>query len=88
MPKKRAFWSRVERAGEGLEIGWRCLLGGFFAFFFFSLAYALGSQLWVGIGVLSALISLPLGFAVGFFWPEIRFALWLLCKLVFGGFGS
>jgi hypothetical protein len=82
-PKKRgkAFWSKVEEVGEAMEVGMRFFLGFLFASIFASAAWWLGSQLWVGIGVLLSVLVFPVGFAVGFFWLEVKFFLQLVFRM-------
>jgi hypothetical protein len=86
-PTKRpgkSFWSRAEDAGDVMEIGMRVIYGVVIACIFASFAWTLGSSLWVGVGVVAAVAALPIGFLVGFFWPEFKFALWLFLKMVTG----
>lgn len=84
-PKKKgkAFWSKVEEAGEAMEVGMRLFLAFLFAFIFGSAAWVLGSQLWVGIGALLSIFAFPAGFAIGFFWPEVKLFLQLVFRMFF-----
>jgi hypothetical protein len=77
----KSYWSKAEEAGDVMEIGLRLFWGGGFAFLFSSLAWTVGSMVWVGVGVTAAGVVIPIGFLVGFFWPEVKFALWLLLKM-------
>lgn len=70
-----------------MEIGLRCLLGGLFVMLLVPLAYTLGSSLWEWLGLVLGLFALPIAFFTGFFWVEIKLALWLFGKLIFGIFG-
>ncbi len=81
--KGKAFWSKVEDAGEAMEYGMRLFLGGLFAVVFSSFAWGLGGQIWVGVGVLCAIVVFPIGFAVGFFWPEVKMLLRLMAGIFF-----
>jgi len=76
--KGKAFWSRVEDAGEAMELGVRLLLGFLFAFLLSGGAWWIGSQIWVGVAIVIVLPAFPIGFLVGFFWLEVRFMLHLL----------
>ena len=89
MEKKRLgkSWStRVDEAGEFMELSMRLLFGCAFTVLAGILALGLASQLWAGIGLLLCLIFCPLGFLVGFFWLEVKFFLRLLLSLVIGFF--
>ena len=78
----KPFWKKVEKTGEAAEWVIRCFLGLLFAFIFASVGYALGSYVWVGLGLLIVLFTAPIGFLVGFFWLEIK----LLLQFIFGAF--
>jgi len=78
--KGKAFWSRVEQTGETMEIGMRCFLGFVFAFVLASVAWWIGSHVWVGVAVVVAILAFPVGFLIGFFWLEVKF----LLRLFFG----
>jgi hypothetical protein len=79
--KGKTFWSRVEEAGEVMALGIRVLHGIFFACLICGLAWWLGSQVWVGIGALLSILASPLGFLIGFFWPEVKLLLRVILKL-------
>ena len=78
--KGKAFWSRVEDAGETMELGLRLFLGVLFAFLLSGSAWSIGSHVWVGVAIVVALFAFPIGFLVGFFWLEVKFML----RLFFG----
>lgn len=81
-PKGKSFWSRVEAAGDTMETGMRAFLGILFALFFASTAGGLAGQVWVGLGVIFAIGAFPIGFLIGFFWLEVKFALQLLLRCI------
>jgi hypothetical protein len=78
--KAKAFWSRVEDAGETMEFGMRLFLGFLFAFLLSGIAWWIGSHVWVGVAIVITLLAFPIGFLVGFFWLEVKFML----RLFFG----
>ena len=86
MPPKRkgkAFWSRIEQAGEAMELGMRVFLGFVLAFWLSGFAWWIGSQVWVGVAIVIALLAFPVGFLIGFFWLELRFLLRLFLRSFF-----
>ena len=82
--KVKTFWSRAEQVGESMELGARTLLGLLFAFVFAGLAWQVGSHVWVGLGLIIALITWPIGFVIGFFWLEIKLAAQIILRLWVG----
>lgn len=80
--RPKSFWSRVEARGDTMEMGMRIFLGFFFAIVLSSGAGYLGSEVWVGIGVILAILTFPFAFLIGFFWLEVKFALQLLIRFV------
>lgn len=85
-PKRtgRAYWKRVEDAGETMELAIRLCFGIGFAFLFSSLAWWVGSGVWIGVAAIAAAITFPIGFLIGFFWLEVKY----LVRLILGTFGS
>lgn len=81
---KKNFWSKVEQAGEGMEIGMRCLIGFIFCVILCPGAFALGNSLHGSLGIIMAFITIPFAFIFGFFWIEIKFAIRLLAQLFLG----
>lgn len=79
--KGKAFWSRVEQAGEVMEVSMRLFLGFVFAFMLSGFAWWVGSHVWVGVAILVALLAFPVGFLIGFFWLEVKFVVRLLLGL-------
>lgn len=84
MPKKqpKSFSSRVEAAGEFMDFSVRVMLGFVFAFGISSASMWLGSQIWIGLGLLFFISAFPFGFLLGYFWLEVKFFLSLLVRLV------
>ncbi|MES2572455.1 MAG: hypothetical protein V4710_20695 [Verrucomicrobiota bacterium] len=82
--QKKAFWARVEAAGEGLEVGVRFLLGCILTFVLCFGAYEVGCIVAVTVGVMAAIITFPFAFGLGFFWPEVKFLFRLVIHLIFG----
>lgn len=80
--KPKSFWSRVEAAGDTMELGMRTFLGFLFALVLSSGAGYLGSEVWVGLGVILAILTFPFAFLIGFFWLEVKFALQLLLRCI------
>ncbi|WP_050030279.1 hypothetical protein [Verrucomicrobium sp. BvORR034] len=80
--RPKSFWSRVEAAGDTMELGMRAFLGFFFAIVLSSGAGYLGGEVWVGVGVILAILTFPFAFLIGFFWLEVKFALQLLIRFV------
>jgi hypothetical protein len=78
------FWDRVEALGETMEFGLRALRGCIFGFLLSGIAWILGSQVWVGVGVLLAISVAPFAFVIGVFWDEVKLLLWVLRKLFTG----
>ncbi|MES2983054.1 MAG: hypothetical protein V4727_12135 [Verrucomicrobiota bacterium] len=62
-----------DKVAETLELGMRLLLASVFAFVFAGLGYISGAAIWTGVGVILALVCLPIGFIYGFFCREINF---------------
>lgn len=60
---------------EGMEISLRMILAVVFAVFFSIIGYGLASLVWIGFGVIFAIILFPLGAIYGFFCSEINFFL-------------
>jgi hypothetical protein len=82
--KGKSFWSRVEQAGETMEMYIRLFLGFLFAFLFSGIAWGIGNYVWVGLAVICVLVAFPIGFLVGFFWLEVKFILRLIFRLIVG----
>lgn len=82
--KGKAFWSRVEDAGETMELGMRLLLGFLFAFLSSASAWWIGSHIWIGVSIVIALLALPFGFLIGFFWLEVKMLLQFFLRFWMG----
>ncbi|MES2507429.1 MAG: hypothetical protein V4599_12040 [Verrucomicrobiota bacterium] len=80
----RSFWSRVDEAGEFMELSVRIIHGILFAFLLGSLGMWAGNHLWLGLGLLLFIAASPVGFVIGFFWLEVRFFLRLLLSFFLG----
>ncbi|MEZ5300220.1 MAG: hypothetical protein R3F11_06075 [Verrucomicrobiales bacterium] len=83
-PRGKTFWSRVEDAGEAMEIGLRVMLGIFFASLAAGFGWWLGNHIWVGVALVLSMAALLPGFLTGFFWLEVKFALKLCLRFLIG----
>ena len=81
--KGRAFWKRVEQAGEAMEVSLRLFLGLMFACGLSAVAWWVGSHVWVGVAIVVAVLVFPIGFVLGFFWLEVKFLLRLFLGSLF-----
>ncbi len=66
-----------------MEVALRAFLGLMFAIGFASFGFWLGSQVHAGIGLIIALILIPIGFLIGFFWVEVKFVMKLILGSMF-----
>ena len=82
--KGKAFWSRVEQAGETMAFGLRFFYGLIFSLLFADVGWWIGSHVWVGIALVIGVVAFPLGFLIGFFWLEVKF----MIRLLLGSFGG
>ena len=78
MSKKERALKAISNTGDSIELGVRFLLGILFMLFFGGLGLLIGSEIWVGVGIVLMLILAAIGFLMGFFWNEIKLLISLL----------
>ncbi len=62
----------------------RWALGLTFAILLCAATFKLGSMVHAGVGLIASIVALPIGFALGFFWIEIKVCARLVLQLFFG----
>ncbi len=66
-----------------MELGMRLFLGVMFGLMLSGVAWWIGSLIWVGFAILVSFVTFPVGFVIGFFWLEVKFALRFLIGAMF-----
>ena len=78
---------KVLRFVESVELGFRAVFGVGFGIAGAVLGYVLGATIWTGVGIVLAMVFVPIGFVYGFFLPEINFCIRLAFKAIRTWFG-
>lgn len=68
---KKPLSKRIDQLCDAMELSIRSLLGGIFALIFAGIGYTVGTTVWAGIGIMLAIVAMPMGFIFGFFVQEI-----------------